>query len=77
MKTLFNVYYWHKAACLLYQNLRSKEADWSGGALNCARGLCAKNKWWALPDSNWGPADYEYSAQLVLGVLSRRIVRVF
>ena len=23
-----------------------------------------KEKWWAFPDLIWGPAEYEYSAQL-------------
>jgi len=36
-----------------------------------------KEEWWAFPDSNWGPADYESSVQLVLGVVSGRNVRCF
>jgi len=36
-----------------------------------------KEEWWAFPDSNWGPADYEYLAQLVLGVVRGRSVRGF
>jgi len=39
------------------------ELDWS--CFDSHSRMCGKKKWWALPDSNWGPADYESGALFV------------
>jgi len=33
------------------------------GVVSC-NSIKNKEKWWAFPDLIWGPAEYEYSAQL-------------